>query len=49
MMASTVTDQIKSYPKGVTTGSESGVESYEPFYPIFDVMQKLGLSLHLHG
>lgn len=41
--------EVKSYPKGVTTNSESGVESYEPYFPIFEVMQELGLSLHLHG
>ena len=40
---------VKSYPRGVTTGSESGVESYEVYYPIFAEMEKLGLSLHLHG
>lgn len=43
------TAQVKSYPKGVTTNSDSGVESYEPYYPIFAVLQEMGLSLHLHG
>ena len=40
---------VKSYPKGVTTGSEAGVEDYSKFYHIFEAMQDLGLSLHLHG
>ena len=40
---------LKSYPKGVTTGSDSGVENYEIYFPIFAEMEKLGLSLHLHG
>lgn len=40
---------VKSYPKGVTTGSEHGVEGYEVYYAIFAEMEKIGLSLHLHG
>ncbi|KFG59460.1 dihydroorotase [Toxoplasma gondii RUB] len=40
---------IKSYPKGVTTNSDQGVESYEQYYGIFEAMQELGLTLHLHG
>lgn len=40
---------IKSYPKGVTTGSDAGVEDYEVYFPIFAEMENLGLSLHLHG
>ena len=40
---------IKSYPRGVTTGSDAGVEDYEVYYPVFTEMEKLGLSLHLHG
>ncbi len=40
---------VKSYPRGVTTGSDSGVESYEVYYPLFSEMEKLGLSLHFHG
>eukprot|EP00923_Selenidium_pygospionis_P043780 GHVN01075592.1.p1 GENE.GHVN01075592.1~~GHVN01075592.1.p1 ORF type:complete len:391 (+),score=70.10 GHVN01075592.1:1160-2332(+) len=40
---------VKSYPKGVTTNSEAGIESYEPHYPLFREMEKLGLTLHLHG
>ena len=40
---------VKSYPRGVTTGSDTGVESYETYYPLFAEMERLGLSLHLHG
>jgi dihydroorotase len=40
---------IKSYPKGVTTNSDSGIESYTIYYPIFAVMEKVGLILNLHG
>jgi len=40
---------VKSYPKGLTTNSESGVEGYEEFYPIFETMQEVGLVLELHG
>ena len=40
---------VKSYPRGVTTGSDTGVESYETYYPLFSEMERLGLSLHLHG
>lgn len=40
---------VKSYPKGLTTNSEAGVEGYEEFYPIFAVMEEVGLVLELHG
>lgn len=40
---------VKSYPKGATTNSQSGIESYEPFYPTFAAMEKHGLVLNLHG
>ncbi|KAK7991817.1 hypothetical protein PG996_013170 [Apiospora saccharicola] len=40
---------IKSYPAGVTTNSSSGVVSYEPFYPVFEAMQEVGMVLNLHG
>lgn len=40
---------VKSYPKGVTTNSSAGVESYKTYYPLFEKMDQLGLSLHLHG
>ena len=40
---------VKSYPRGVTTNSAAGVESYDPYYPIFAKMEELGMTLHLHG
>lgn len=36
---------IKSYPQGLTTNSESGVTSYEEFYPVFAVMEEVGMVL----
>jgi len=40
---------VKSYPRGVTTNSDSGIESYEIYYPVFEAMQEEGLVLNLHG
>lgn len=40
---------IKSYPKGVTTHSSGGIESYEPYYPIFRALEEEGMVLNLHG
>ncbi|CAD7941866.1 unnamed protein product [Amoebophrya sp. A120] len=40
---------VKSYPRGVTTNSDAGVESYEQYYPVFRKMEELGMVLHLHG
>jgi len=40
---------VKSYPRGVTTGSEVGIESYEVYYPVFAAMEEAGLVLNLHG
>ncbi|EWC48857.1 hypothetical protein DRE_00162 [Drechslerella stenobrocha 248] len=40
---------IKSYPRGLTTNSDSGVLSYEQFYPVFQAMSDHGLVLNLHG
>ncbi|OWB83089.1 hypothetical protein B5S33_g1718 [[Candida] boidinii] len=42
---------IKCYPAGVTTNSTAGVDpnDFSAFYPIFEVMQKYGLVLNLHG
>lgn len=40
---------VKSYPKGVTTNSDSGIESYTPHYPLFAAMESAGLVLSLHG
>ncbi|KAI5207895.1 Dihydroorotase [Aureobasidium subglaciale] len=40
---------IKSYPAGVTTNSSAGVVSYEPFYPVFEEMERQNMVLNLHG
>ncbi|KIY63435.1 Dihydroorotase [Cylindrobasidium torrendii FP15055 ss-10] len=40
---------VKSYPRGVTTNSDGGIESYEAYYPIFEVMEEVGMVLNLHG
>lgn len=40
---------VKCYPAGVTTNSEHGVSSYEPFYPTFAAMEKHNMVLNLHG
>lgn len=40
---------VKSYPRGVTTNSGAGVESYERYYEVFGEMEKLDMVLNLHG
>ncbi|KAJ2997577.1 hypothetical protein HDV02_005389 [Globomyces sp. JEL0801] len=40
---------VKSYPRGVTTNSDGGIESYTVYYPIFEAMQQVGMVLNLHG
>ena len=40
---------VKSYPRGVTTNSGSGIESYDVYYPVFKAMEEEGLVLNLHG
>lgn len=40
---------VKSYPRGVTTNSDSGIESYESYYPVFEAMQEVDMVLNLHG
>ncbi|TFK27031.1 dihydroorotase [Coprinopsis marcescibilis] len=40
---------VKSYPRGVTTNSDGGIESYETYYPIFATMEEVGMVLNLHG
>ncbi|KAJ9099836.1 hypothetical protein QFC21_003838 [Naganishia friedmannii] len=40
---------IKSYPRGVTTHSSTGIESYEPYYPVFKALEEEGMVLNLHG
>lgn len=36
-------------PRGVTTGSDAGVESYERYFDVFAEMERLNLVLNLHG
>ncbi|KAN0063311.1 dihydroorotase [Thecaphora frezii] len=40
---------VKSYPRGVTTNSDGGIEDYTTYYPIFEEMQRCNLVLNLHG
>ncbi|ORM40043.1 putative dihydroorotase [Babesia sp. Xinjiang] len=40
---------IKCYPVGMTTNSDHGFKSIEEFYPLFNEMERMGLSLHVHG
>jgi len=40
---------VKSYPRGVTTNSDGGIESYEIYYPVFEAMQRVDMVLNLHG
>eukprot|EP01069_Polyplicarium_translucidae_P008627 Polyplicarium_translucidae@DN3239_c0_g1_i8.p1 len=40
---------VKCYPKGVTTNSATGVESFEPYRSLFAQMERCGLSLHIHA
>ncbi|WFD30173.1 dihydroorotase [Malassezia sp. CBS 17886] len=40
---------VKSYPRGVTTNSEGGIENYEVYYPVFAAMEEAGMVLNLHG
>jgi len=40
---------VKSYPRGVTTNSDGGIESYEAYYPVFQAMEEVGMVLNLHG
>jgi dihydroorotase len=40
---------VKSYPRGVTTNSDGGIESYETYYPVFKAMEEEDMVLNLHG
>jgi len=40
---------VKSYPRGVTTNSEGGIESYETYYDVFEAMEEVDMVLNLHG
>jgi dihydroorotase len=33
----------------VTTNSESGIESYTAYYPVFEAMQQVDMVLNIHG
>lgn len=45
----TILAGVKSYPRGVTTNSDGGIESYEVYYPVFEAMEQEDLVLNLHG
>lgn len=40
---------VKSYPRGVTTNSDQGIEDYEMYYPVFAAMEANNMVLNLHG
>ena len=40
---------IKLYPKGVTTNSNKGIDSFESGYKIFEMMEELDIPLLIHG
>ncbi|KAJ3019216.1 hypothetical protein HKX48_002292 [Thoreauomyces humboldtii] len=40
---------VKSYPRGVTTNSDGGIESYTEYYPVFKAMEEVDMVLNLHG
>ncbi|KAI9355435.1 hypothetical protein DFJ73DRAFT_623688 [Zopfochytrium polystomum] len=40
---------VKSYPRGVTTNSDSGIESYKAYYNVFAAMEEVDMVLNLHG
>lgn len=40
---------VKSYPRGVTTNSDGGIENYEVYYEVFEEMEKQNMVLNLHG
>ncbi|KDN46459.1 putative dihydroorotase [Tilletiaria anomala UBC 951] len=40
---------VKSYPRGVTTNSDGGIEDYEAYYPVFEAMEQENMVLNLHG
>ena len=45
----TVALGVKSYPRGVTTNSEGGIESYDAYDAVFAEMEETGMVLNLHG
>ncbi|KAG1753829.1 dihydroorotase [Suillus paluster] len=40
---------VKSYPRGVTTNSDQGIESYDKYDQLFREMEVHGIVLNLHG
>jgi len=40
---------IKLYPKGVTTNSNKGIDSFDSGYKIFEMMEELDIPLLIHG
>ena len=40
---------IKLYPKGATTNSNDGIDSFESGYKIFEMMEELDIPLLIHG
>ena len=40
---------IKLYPKGVTTNSNKGIDSFNSGYKIFEMMERLDIPLLIHG
>jgi dihydroorotase len=40
---------VLSSPRGVTTNSAEGVDSYEIYYPVFEAMEQENLVLNIHG
>jgi dihydroorotase len=47
--ASTAVHAVKYYPAGATTNSDSGVTDLNKCAKVFEVMQKLGMPLLVHG
>ena len=39
----------KLYPAGATTNSDAGVKDVSKIYPVFEVMQEIGMPLLVHG
>jgi dihydroorotase len=42
-------NNVKMYPLGVTTNSDSGVSDIRQFYPTFEAMQDLDMIFNIHG
>ena len=44
-----VVTAVKLYPAGATTNSAAGVKELEKVYPVFEVMEAIGIPLLVHG